>query len=182
MTNYTPEQLAASTKANVKAMEGFTTQAYSGFEKLVELNMAASKSMLAESFSQLQAVMGAKDPQEVMALQTAMAQPLAEKSVAYGRHVYAIATEAGADFTKAFEAKVAEAQGAFSSLVENMSKNAPAGSETFMAAFKSALQTSQNVIESAQSSAKKTVEMAESSFTTLANQAVSATTAASKKR
>lgn len=182
MTNYSPEKFAESSRAGVKAMESMTAQAYTSFEKLVELNMAASKSLLSESFGQIQAVMGAKDPQEMMALQTAMVQPMAEKSVAYGRHVYAIATEAGADFTKAFESKVAEAQGSFAGLVENLAKNAPAGSETFMAAFKSALQTSQNVIESAQTSAKKSVEMAESSFATLANQAASATSAATKKR
>ena len=67
-----------------------------------------------------------------------------------------------------------EAQTIFADVVENLAKNAPAGTEAAMAAFKSAMNTSQNVIESAQSSAKKAVETVESNFAEVANQAVNA--------
>lgn len=178
---YTAEQFAATSKANVEALKGLTTQAYAGFEKLVELNLAASKALVGESFSHTQAVLAAKDAQQLLDLQAGAIQPLTEKSVAYGRHVYAIAADTGAEFTKAVEAELAKAQKAFAALVENVAKNAPAGSEPAVAAFKTALNAGQNAIETAQTSAKKAVEAVETNFTALANQAVSAATSVVKK-
>jgi phasin family protein len=179
--NFNAEQFAATNKANLEALKGVTTQAYAGFEKMVELNMAATKALVGETFSHAQAVMAAKDPQQFMGLQSGLVQPLAEKTVAYGRHVRTIATDASAEFTKAVEAKVAESQKAFATLMDTAVKNAPAGSETAVAAFKSALSTSQNAIESAKTSAKTALETAESAFTAAADQAVKAVAAATTK-
>jgi phasin family protein len=180
--NFTAEQFTATAKTNAQALEALTTNAYAGFEKLVELNLATSKAVLGDAFSQFQAVLGAKDAQQVFALQSSLFQPTAEKSVAYGRHVYAIATESSADFSQALEAKMAQAQDAFSGVVENLAKNAPAGTESAVAAFKNALSASQQAIDSAKGSAKKAAEMAEANFTSLTNQAVKVATSAAKKR
>lgn len=179
---YTAEQLIATNQANVDALEGLTTHTFAGLEKLVELNLAASKAALAESFNYARASLGAKDAQQLLALQTGLFQPLAEKSVSYGNHVYSVAAETGAVFTKAFEAKVDEAKKAFAVAVENMTKNAPAGTESAVAAFKSAVNVSQNAIETAQGTAKKAVELAEANFTAVTKQAVSAASAPSRKR
>ena len=65
--------------------------------------------------------------------------PMAEKAAAYGRHVQTIVTEATADLTKTFEGKAAEGQKAFADAMENMTKNAPAGTETAVAAIKTAM-------------------------------------------
>lgn len=180
--NFTVEQITASTKSNAQALEALTNSAYAGFEKLVELNLATSKAVLGDVFSQFQAVLGAKDAQQVLAMQASLFQPAAEKSVAYGRHVYAIATESGAEFTKSVEAKLAQTQDAFNGVVENLAKNAPAGTESAVAAFKTAVSASQSAIESAKSSARKAAEMAEANVTTLTNQAIKAATGSAKKR
>ena len=42
----TAEQLAASNKANVETLFGLTAKAFEGVEKLVELNLTASKAAL----------------------------------------------------------------------------------------------------------------------------------------
>lgn len=178
--NNTAEQFTATNKANLQALEGLTTQAFAGIEKLVELNMTASKALLSESFRHIQSVLGAKDGQELLALQSGLLKPLAEKSAAYVQHVQTIVTGSGAEFTKAVEAKAAEAQKAFNGVVENLAKNAPAGSESAVAAFKSALTAGQNAVESAQTSAKKAVEVAQSNFTAVATQAADAVKKATK--
>src|ERR1035437_9659600 len=102
--NATIEQFIATNKTNLQALEGFTTQAFAGVEKLVELNLATSKAVLGESFSHVQSVLGAKDAQELMALQAGLAKPLAEKSAAYAQHVQSIVADASADFTMTVEA------------------------------------------------------------------------------
>ena len=78
------------------------------------------------------------------------------------------------EWRQAVEAKTAEAQKAFDGVLENLTKNAPAGSETAVAAFKSALTAGQNAIETAQAQAKKAVETAQSTFTAAATQAADA--------
>ncbi len=178
--NNTIEQFAATNKANLLALEGLATQAFASFEKLAELNVASSKAVLAESFSHAQSVLAAKDPQALMALQSGLVKPLAEKSAAYAQHVQTIFAGTGAEFTKAVEAKTAEAQKAFSGVMENLAKNAPAGTETAVAAFKSAFAAGQNAVESAQTSAKKAVEVAQSNFTAATKQAVDAAKKAAK--
>ena len=170
--NFNADQFTASSKTNLQAIEAITTQAFAGVEKLVELNMAASKAALGESFSHAQAVMNVKDAQALVALQSGFFQPIGEKTAAYFQHVQNIATASGAEFTKSFEAKTADAQKAFADVVENMAKNAPAGTESAVAAFKSALTTGQNAVESAQASAKKAVEVAQSNFAAATKQAV----------
>jgi phasin family protein len=170
--NFTPEQFTANQQAGVEACQTIANQAFTSLEKMVELNLAATKALLGDSFAHAQAVLGAKDVQQVISVQTGLIQPLTEKSVAYSRHVYAIGTDASAGISETAESQWMEAQKTFSSLVENMFKNAPAGSESAVAVFKNALTSGQNAIEVAQSSAKKAMEMAETNFNAATEQAV----------
>ncbi|MES2402230.1 MAG: phasin family protein [Pseudomonadota bacterium] len=178
----TAEQIMASHKANIETLFGLTHKAFEGVEKLVELNVQATKAALAETSNHAQAVMGVKDAQELMALQAGLVQPLAEKTAAYSRHLYDIASAAGADLGKTFEAQTADAQKKVMGLVDNATKNAPAGSETAVAVMKSAVAAANNAFESMQKAVKQASDMAEANFNTVAASAVSATKTATKKR
>lgn len=177
----TIDQITASNQANLDIAKNLSTKTYAGFEKIVELNLTATKALMAESFSNIQALMGVKDVQQIMALQTGLTAPMAEKATAYGRHVYGIAVETSAEYTKALEGKAAESQKAFAQAMENMSKNAPAGSESAMAVLKSALASSQSAIESAQNAAKQAMSMAESNVAAVTEKALSVAAAVGKK-
>jgi len=179
--NMTLDQMTATTKANLDTVNGLSTKSFAGFEKMVELNMAAAKAIMTESFEFAQTLLAAKDVQQVMALQTGMVAPMAEKAAAYGRHVYGIAIETSAEFTKAMEGKAAENQKAFTQAMDSMTKNAPAGTESAVAVLKSALASSQSAIESAQNTAKKALAMAETNVSAVTEQALSAAAAVSKK-
>ena len=124
----TPEQVLESQKANMETLFGLTAKAFEGVEKLIELNITASKAALSDAASISKASMGVKDAQELLALQASLFQPLAEKTAAYSRHLYDISSGTGAEFGKAIEAKMAEGQKSFVSLVDSAAKNAPAGS------------------------------------------------------
>ena len=178
----TADQFLAAQKANLETLFGLTTKAFEGVEKLVELNVTASKAALAEAADTTQAVMGVKDAQELMALQASLFQPLAEKTAAYSRHLYDIASGAGAEFSKAFEAKAAESQKAFVGLVDSAAKNAPAGSETAVAVMKSAVAAANNAFESVQKAVKQATDVAEANFNAVASTAVNAAKAPAKKR
>jgi len=177
------EQITASHKANLDNLFALSTKAFAGVEKMVELNLTASRATLAESAAHAHAVMGVKDAQEFIALQTSFLQPLAEKSVAYTRHIYDIAQGTGTEFTKGLEGKTAESQSAVQTYIESALKNAPAGSEQAVAFFKQAVTASNNAVESVQKAVKQAADLAESHIQTATETAVKATkTATAKKR
>ncbi len=178
----TAEQIMASQKANMETLFGLTNKAFEGVEKLVELNVQASKAALAETANQTQAFMGVKDAQELLALQAGLMQPLAEKTAAYSRHLYDIATGTTAEFGKALEGQAADAQAKFMGLVDGAAKNAPAGSETAVAVMKSAVAAANNAFESVQKAVKQASNMAEANFAAVSNTAVNATKAPTAKK
>ena len=178
--NNIAEQFTATNQANIHALETLTTQAFAGVEKLVELNMQASKALLNESFAHAQAVLAVKDAQELLALHTNLLKPLTDKTAAYAQHVQSIVAESSAELTKVVEAKTAEVQQSFNGAVETMVKNAPAGSESVVTAFKSAITAGQDAVETAQSSAKKAAATAQSNFAAANTQVVDAVVKATK--
>jgi phasin family protein len=178
----TAEQIVAAQKANIETIFGLTQKAFEGVEKLVELNVQATKAALSESANSTQALLSVKDAQELLTLQASLMQPLAEKTVAYSRHLYDIASGTSAEFGKAAEAQATDAQKKFMSVVDNAAKNAPAGSETAVAVMKSAVSAANNAMESVQKAVKQATEMAETNFATVTAQAVNAAKAPAKKR
>ncbi|WP_284336541.1 phasin family protein [Comamonas sp. NoAH] len=170
----TPEQIAAAHKANIETLFGLTTKAFEGVEKIVELNVAASRAALSEAASHSQALLNVKDAQELLALQTSFFQPLAEKTAAYNRHLYNIATSTSAEVTKVFESKAGELQQGFNNLVESTAKNAPAGSETAVAVMKSAVSAANNAFENVQKAVKQATDMAEANLKAVTETAAAA--------
>lgn len=176
----TAEQFLASHKANVETLFGLTNKAFEGIEKLVELNMQVAKASFGEAADTARTVMSAKDAQELMALQTSLLQPAAEKAAAYSRHLYEIAAGTNAEVSKVAEAQMAEGQQKFLSVVDTAVKNAPAGSEGAMALVKSAVSAANNAFESVQKAAKQAADVAEANFQTLNSQAAKTTSRGKK--
>jgi phasin family protein len=171
MTLLTPEQFAAAQKANLEALFGLTNKAFEGIEKLVELNLQVIKSTLAESQETAQRALSVKDAQELLSLQASIAQPMAEKVLSYGRHLYEIASATQAEYARVAEAQYEEQNRKVQTLVENISKNAPAGSETAVAVMKSAITAANTTYETVHKATKQAVEIAESNFNAAATAA-----------
>lgn len=173
MSLLTPEQFVAAQKANLETLFGLTGKAFEGVEKIVELNLQAVRSNIAEGQEHAQRLLSAKDAQELLALNASYAQPAAEKLLSYGRHVYEIAAATQAEFTRVAETHLEDQNRKVQSLVDNVAKNAPAGSETAVAVIKSAINAANTTYETVHKATKQAVEMAESNFN-------AATAAASK--
>jgi phasin family protein len=177
----TPEQVIAAQKTNIETLFGLSNKAFEGIEKLVELNLQVAKTALGEAAEATKAVLSAKDPQELLAVQAGLLQPAAEKVAAYSRHVYDIAAATNAEVTKVAEATAADAQTKFMAVVDTAVKNAPAGTENAVALVKSAVAAANNAFESVQKAAKQASDVAEANFQALSNTAVKASQAATAK-
>ena len=175
------EQYLATAKTAISDLNNVATTAFAGFEKLVELNLSTAKTALADAAEQVQFGFAAKAPQELPSA-AALAQPMAEKAAAYGRAVAGIVTETGTALSKAAEGKFAEMQAQAMASIEAAMKNAPAGSEGAVAAFKNAMTTGQTALATAQAQAKQAVDAAGKSFATATDMAVKATKSATKAK
>jgi phasin family protein len=178
----TAEQILAAQKSNVEVLFGLTNKAFEGVEKLVELNLQVAKTALGEVAETAKAALSVKDAQELLALQTGLLQPAAEKAAAYSRHVYDIAAATNAEVVKVAEATTSDAQQKFLSVVDSAVKNAPAGTENAVALVKSAVAAANNAFEGVQKAVKQASDVAEANFQALSTQAAKATQAATKTK
>jgi len=162
--NLTPEQIAAAQKANLETLSGLTNQALQSIEKLVELNMQIAKQSLSDSMNSAKKALEVKDIQQLLAHQAEAVQPMADKIMAYSRHLYDLAHETQASFTKSAEKEFQDGQKKMNALVEDWTKNAPAGSDAAVHAMKQAIASANNVFETSQKAVKHAVEVAQTNM------------------
>ena len=134
-----PEQFSNATKASLESQfalfSSLTQKTFEGVEKLVDLNINAARATLEESSAVARQLLGAKDPQEFFSVSASQAQPAAEKALSYSRQ-----------------------------LVDEVSKNAPAGSESFVAAVKTAISNANAGYEQISKTTKQAVEAVEANL------------------
>jgi phasin family protein len=157
----TPEQIQAASKANVEAFLAVANAQFAALEKLAGIQASAVKTAFEDSMANTRALLGAKDVQEFVSLQNSFAQPTLEKAIAYSKSVYEVATGANAELSKVAERRVAEWNESFVTLLDKVSKNAPAGSDVAVAAVKSMLAAANSAYDNLTKVAKQATEIAE---------------------
>ena len=73
-------QLAATNQANFEALMALTVKAFAGVEQLTALNLQVAKGGLDQVKETGVAVLSARDPQTLLALQASLMQPAAEQA------------------------------------------------------------------------------------------------------
>ncbi|RJG07849.1 phasin family protein [Noviherbaspirillum cavernae] len=169
-----PEQFSAASKASVEAqlalISSLTNKAFESVGKIADLNIAVAKTALEESNVAAKQLFAAKDPQEWLSVSAAFAQPAAEKAQAYARHLAGIATDVQTELTKAAESQISESSRKVLELVEELTKNAPAGSENAIALLKSAIGNANAGYEQFTKNTKQAVESLEANLNNAVSQ------------
>ncbi|WP_322996868.1 phasin family protein [Castellaniella sp.] len=163
----TPQNLLVSQKAVVDNFLAVQGTIFSSFEKLVDLNLKATKAALDDVAQKSQDATELKDAQELLALTSAWVRP--EQAVSYGKDVYEILTGMQGELSKLAEAQLSQNQDRVAEVVEQIARNAPTGSEGAVAILKSSLATANNAYESATKAARQAASAAESNFTAATN-------------
>ena len=174
----TPEQLAGVNKATVESLLTLANTAFASAERLAALNLNTARTMLEDSVANAKAMLAVKDVQELMSLQSAFAQPIVEKAVAYSRSVYEISAQTQEEVSKVFEAQFAELNKNVAAVLDKAAKNAPAGSDVAVAAVKSAIAAANSAYDSMTKAAKQVAEIAEANVAAATNATVKAVGAA----
>lgn len=182
MSFFDSEKLQAAQKANLELLQQVNTKVLKGFEQLSHLQISTLRSISEESFANAGKLFAARDPQTFTSVLGSIAQPAqqAERVLEFNRQVYDLVSSVQADITKLGERQAARSTQQVQELVDEIAKNAPAGSESAVAVLKSAVETAGNVMESAQKTAKQAAEIAENGIAAAATAAGQATREATK--
>ena len=180
-----PEQFSNATKANFESQfaiySSLTAKAFEGMEKLIELNMTAAKATLEESTANARQLLSAKNPQEFFSLTAAQAKPSAEKAMSYTRQVTEITRGTQAEFTRAAEQQIAETSTKVSTLVDEVTKNAPAGTENIVAVVKASIGNANAGYEQFSKTAKQAAQTVETNVTAAMSQFAQAAQSTTKQ-
>lgn len=160
------EQVSAFSKHNVDAFLAFANIGAASAERFFDFQVRTAKAALAEAVENTRAVASAKDPQQLTEITTSLAQPAAEKTAAYARHLAQLASETQGEFTKLFESQVAEWNKQFTTALDDAAKSAPAGSETFVSAVKNAWSNANHAFDAFQQVSKQAASAAETALQT----------------
>ena len=120
-------------------MQTISLKTIEGTEKLIALQIQASRSLLEDMASQAQAFAELKDPQKLATHLTSMKNPASEKISAYARQAYEISTETREAITETIQKHIHESQGVTHAWIESAAKTAPAGTEPMFAVARNAL-------------------------------------------
>lgn len=157
------EQLAAAAKEHFESqfqlLNTLTGKAFEGMEKVIELNMTATRTTIDNATSAARAVGTAADPQAALSAAGAQVQPNAAQALEYNRHLAQIGEEIYAEFSKAADAQVAASRDKVQALIAEAEKNAPPGSEDAIAAMKSLLGNADASYDQIVRSARQAVEV-----------------------
>ena len=159
-----PEQFAAANKATVDSLLSVANTALASAERIAALNLNTARAALEDTVSGVKSVMGAKDPKEALAAQTALAQPAVDKAVAYSRSVYEITAQTQQDLAKMVEAQFGDFQKSMADMVAKATKSAPAGSEGAVAAIQSAIAAANSAFGNMSTIAKQFTDAAQANM------------------
>jgi len=169
-----PEQFSGITRAGLESQlavfAALAGKTFDSVEKVADLNLNVAKASLEDGATVARQLLEARDAQEAINLATAQAQPAAAKALAYGRQVAGIASGMQAEFARAAEEQLLEASRKMSELVDDVSKNAPAGSENVIAIFKTALGNANAGYEQFRKSSRQAAEAMEANMNSVVGQ------------
>lgn len=178
------DQISVATRANLDAnlalYTSLTSKTLESVEKLINLNLVAVKASMDESSAVTRKMLAARDPQELFSVITEQAKPKFETAIAYGSQIASIAGSAQSELTKAAEAQIAEVSRKVHEIVEEVSRKAPAGSESVVAIMKTAIGNVGNTYEQITKTTKQAVEAMEANMTSTVNQISKAVAAPTK--
>ncbi len=133
---------------NLETVFSLGEAAIENAQKLVELNYDASKAALLNAQQNIQQVLNAKDPKQVTdLLQADTLQDVGNQAIAHQRKVTKVLRESGKEFADVVEASIEQAQAGMQDWVNTLAANAPAGSDVFVSAFKTSMNSVMQGIE-----------------------------------
>jgi hypothetical protein len=141
------DQFTAANEAAIEQFSYFAKLSIANVEKFAELGLGAARDSVVQATKHAQALAGARDVNEVFAINSAALEPALKRAYSLSRTAFAAANESNGEIKRVFEKNNAELQSAAVAALEEAFRNAPAGSESVVANVKSAIASAQSAYE-----------------------------------
>jgi phasin family protein len=157
------DQFAAANEAAITQFNHFAQLSLANLEKFAQLGLGAARENVEQATAHAQAVAGAKDVHEVIALNSAALEPVMKRAYAYSRTAYEAAADTNTEVKRVFEKQTAEYNRAAIAALEEAFKYAPTGSESLVDNMKTAIAAAQSTYNNIASINKQIYDTVEKS-------------------
>ena len=141
--NQLNDQFATAQAKAIETAKHLAQVAVESAQELAEINQAAAKDALVVAQDTSTQLLAIKDPQELAKLaQPEAAQEVAKYAAAYQAKVNKVVRNGNKEVAQVVDASIDDARADLVKFVKEATKSAPAGSEAFVAAFKTAFDSS----------------------------------------
>ena len=141
------DQFSAANEAAIDQYSKFAQMSLANLEKFAQLGLGAARENVEQATAHAQALAGAKDVHEVIALNSAALEPVMKRAYSVSRTAYDSAVEANGEVKRAFEERSVEFNRAAVAALEEAFKYAPQGSEAMVGNMKAAMAAAQSAYD-----------------------------------
>lgn len=176
------DQFTAANEAAIDQFAKFAQLSLFNLEKFAQLGLGAARENVEQATAHAQALAGAKDVHEVIALNSAALEPVMKRAYSYSRTAYEAASETNSEVKRTLEKQAAEYNRAAVAALEEAFKYAPTGSESMVDNVKTAFAAAQSAYSNFASINKQIIDTVEKSVEQNVATVKSATTKAKSKK
>ena len=176
------DQLSAANEAAIDQYAKFAQLSLANIEKFAQLGLGAARANIEQATAHAQALAGAKDVHELIALNSAALEPVMKRAYAFSRTAYETAAVTNDEVKRSLEKQAAEYNRAAVAALEEAFKYAPAGSESVVENVKTAFAAAQSAYNNAVSINKQMYDTVEKAVEQNVATVKSATTKAKSKK
>ena len=155
------DQFTAANEAAIDQYAKFAQMQLANLEKFAQLGLGAARENLEQATAHAQAIAGAKDVHEFIAINSAALEPVMKRAYSFSRTAYEAAAETNDEVKRSLEKQAAEYNRAAVAALEEAFKYAPAGSESVVENVKTAFAAAQSAYNNAVSINKQVYDTVE---------------------
>lgn len=150
-------------KAAVDAALTGAQTALTGAEQLLRLNLATARATLEQQTQLAQEILAVREPQQLEALRTKIAQSSMQQSASYAQTVYEIVNETRTQLAKLAQQQMAQVNEGAAKAAGAMGQGAP-GADVALNAMKSSMAASTAMLDSLSRASQQFAELSEANI------------------
>lgn len=166
------EMMRQNLESQLKLFAAMTACTLASTEKLIGLNMNAARTSVQEGSTLANQVLASRSTNDLQSIFAALPQATSTKAVAYGHHLTSIAADACTELARSTQSEVAGMTDRICNLIDQASRNLPAGSENVAALTKAVMATANSGYEQVVKTAEQAAHTIEENAGHIVNNAV----------
>jgi phasin family protein len=156
-----PEQFTDFNKSSIDTVLQFAKISFDAAERLMNLQLQATKESVDQVVRNLKTIAEARDPQQLLDVRNQLTEGGVERVTAYSRSVYDVASHAQSQLSQLIEGRLSELSQSVTSGIDKAVKSAPPGAEVGIAAMKSAVAATTDAVDGFTKAAKQVASFAD---------------------